>query len=920
MVRIKCYGRVKTAVIDPSPKRKFFAENDSFQACVLQEEKSSSYCNDVRADHFLELSDTIQMDNLCCSLRSGKVKSKQSKCTRSYKKRMLKYNLNSSLLQCECSNNCQYSPPAKKKLAKKKKRKPIGKNSQSTKKGLENVDKIKELSLNSKSDSFWAAMQPRWSSIYEHSLVIEKIENIEHLTNYDYESSLIAKKSAKNNKTSVDFELNKENQYSGKLLNPDVCNMSKTLSTNEVACRSTSFIDLGGSEVVPKNFENKISSQNVNASKIAVASVKNNRSSRGNLHKSREIHSKDKENLIISDQHKNVYDKLEISEVKKVAFLNDFSFSHATCKNLESDKIVTESRNANETLSSIAGMDKSKKKDRLSARTSESFSECVPSFFREKNKELFSSTPLSSPAPFHCVKAKMPKSDTSFNHSVQKIFTSCSPIITVKQKTEMSHQYDLSKISSSGHFYNSLRDQSAEFLTKQSRFLSVSSFKNLSISQRKNKTHSSLSHKIVKSKGNSCHQLSRSCESVSEAWKKFPFAAISYNSFAMAVQTSLSDCIKETGFEFTLTKLLEFCDQTAVIPFKEIYDWRHITIRKIGEGSYGEVFSLVQNKLSSVVKIVPFSEDSSNHDLLSIESVLSEIKVSRCLSELRNNKSNKTKNFNNLKSVRIVKGCYPEKMLSAWDKFNAEITSYNLRPDVFNEQQFFAIIELEYGGKDLSCFVLRNAAEAESILKQIAISLAIAEEVHSFEHRDLHLGNILVERNKSKSISYVLRGQTFFIPSNGIVVTIIDFTLSRILDNGCIFYNDLAADESLFNQNGDAQFEVYRATRNHLNNEWHNCLLYSNVLWLIFLCMKFQEHEYSRSSSKKHLESLKNIELFKQNLQPCKSAFDALTACNICTSIPGNGHNSKRKQTMKGKLIDRKSFQKSTSNLTASVI
>ncbi|GIY73317.1 hypothetical protein CDAR_530941 [Caerostris darwini] len=862
MVRIKCYGRVKTAVIDPSPKRKFFAENDSFQTCVLQDEKSSSYCNDARADHFLELSDTIQMDNLCCSLKSGK----------------------------------------------------------STKKGLENVDKIKELSLNSKSDSFWAAMQPRWSSIYEHSLVIEKIENIEHLTNYDYESSLIAKKSVKNNKTSVNFELNKENQYSGKLLNPDICNMSKTLTTNEVACRSTSFIDLGGSEVVPKNFEDKISSHNVNASKISVvASVKNNRSSRGNLHKSREIHSKDKENLIISDKHKNVYDKLEISEVKKVAFLNDFSFSHATCKNLESDKIVTESRNANETLSSIAGMDKSKKKGRHSARTPESFSECVPSFFREKNKELFSSTPLSSRAPFHCVKAKMPKSDTSFNHSVQKIFTSCSPIITVKQKTEMSHQYDLNKISS-GHFYNSLRDQSAEFLTKQSRFLSLSSFKNLSISQRKNKTHSSLSHKIVKSKGNSCHQLSRSCESVSEVWKKFPFAAISYNSFAMAVQTSLSDCIKETGFEFTLTKLLEFCDQTAVIPFKEIYDWRHITIRKIGEGSYGEVFSLVQNKLSSVVKIVPFSEDNSNHDLLSIESVLSEIKVSRCLSELRNNKSNKTKNFNNLKSVRIVKGCYPEKMLSAWDKFNAELTSYNLRPDLFNEQQFFAIIELEYGGKDLSCFVLRNAAEAESILKQTAISLAIAEEVHSFEHRDLHLGNILVERNKSKSISYVLRGQTFSIPSNGIVVTIIDFTLSRILDNGCIFYNDLAADESLFNQNGDAQFEVYRATRNHLNNEWHNCLLYSNVLWLIFLCVKFQEHEYSRSSSKKHLESLKNIELFKQNLQLCKSAFDALMACNICTSIPGNGHNSKRKQTMKGKLIDRKSFQKSTSNLTASVI
>ncbi|CAL1280794.1 unnamed protein product [Larinioides sclopetarius] len=92
----------------------------------------------------------------------------------------------------------------------------------------------------------------------------------------------------------------------------------------------------------------------------------------------------------------------------------------------------------------------------------------------------------------------------------------------------------------------------------------------------------------------------------------------------------------------------------------------------------------------------------------------------------------------------------------------------------------------------MSCFILRNAAEAESVLKQIAISLAIAEEAHLFEHRDLHLGNILVQRNASKTISYVLRGKAYSIPNHGLVVTIIDFTLSRVLHEGCIFYNDLA--------------------------------------------------------------------------------------------------------------------------------
>ncbi|GFV50642.1 hypothetical protein TNCV_2213051 [Trichonephila clavipes] len=208
---------------------------------------------------------------------------------------------------------------------------------------------------------------------------------------------------------------------------------------------------------------------------------------------------------------------------------------------------------------------------------------------------------------------------------------------------------------------------------------------------------------------------------------------------------------------------------------------------------------------------------------------------------------------------------------------------------------------------------LRNAAEAESVLKQIAISLAIAEEAHLFEHRDLHLGNILVQRNASKSISYVLRGQPFSIPNQGLIVTIIDFTLSRVLDDGCIFYNDLADDKSLFNQSGDLQFEIYRAIQFHLNNEWHKSLLYSNVLWLTFLCKKLLEYEYSRPSSKKHQIALKNIKVFEINLQTCKSALESLTACSIVTSIPDRDKDSLSLLNAKTKLIDRKSLQKSTS-------
>ncbi|GIY68036.1 hypothetical protein CEXT_202891 [Caerostris extrusa] len=233
----------------------------------------------------------------------------------------------------------------------------------------------------------------------------------------------------------------------------------------------------------------------------------------------------------------------------------------------------------------------------------------------------------------------------------------------------------------------------------------------------------------------------------------------------------------------------------------------------------------------------------------SIESVLSEVKILHCLRELRNNKINKTRNFCRLKSVHVVKGCYPDQMLFAWDKFDAIKTSCNIRPDIFNEQQLFAVIEMEYG-----------------------------------ERPDTFCG-----------------GQAFSIPSNGLIITIIDYTLSRLLDNGCIFYNNLADNESLFNQTGDYQFEVYKTLKLHLNNEWHNCLLYSNVLWLTFLCVKLLELEYSRPSSKKHQVSLKNLEILQHNLKLSKSAVECLTDCNIIAFILEESQNSKSKMCTKVK-------------------
>lgn len=89
--------------------------------------------------------------------------------------------------------------------------------------------------------------------------------------------------------------------------------------------------------------------------------------------------------------------------------------------------------------------------------------------------------------------------------------------------------------------------------------------------------------------------------------------------------------------------------------------------------------------------------------------------------------------------------------------------------------------------------------------------MAVAENELKFEHRDLHWGNILLTTvPKNKSITYKLDGEVFEIMTKGVEAAVIDFTLSRIENDGVVIFNDLSMDKELFTGDGDYQFEIYR--------------------------------------------------------------------------------------------------------------
>lgn len=106
----------------------------------------------------------------------------------------------------------------------------------------------------------------------------------------------------------------------------------------------------------------------------------------------------------------------------------------------------------------------------------------------------------------------------------------------------------------------------------------------------------------------------------------------------------------------------------------------------------------------------------------------------------------------------ILLGEYPKRLISEWKRFNKTKRSENDCPTSYSStDQLFLVFALSLGGKDLESYSVRSEKEAMSIFLQTALSLAVAEECLEFEHRDLHIGNLLIDKCSHKdTIRYIM--------------------------------------------------------------------------------------------------------------------------------------------------------------------
>ncbi|PNF40212.1 hypothetical protein B7P43_G08259, partial [Cryptotermes secundus] len=323
--------------------------------------------------------------------------------------------------------------------------------------------------------------------------------------------------------------------------------------------------------------------------------------------------------------------------------------------------------------------------------------------------------------------------------------------------------------------------------------------------------------------------------------------------------------------------VLQRCCQLAPISFSEAFPASYwSTCKKIGEGVYGEVF-FAEEQERSVLKVIPVEGDAivNGEPQKKFEEILSEIVIAMELSGLRNGTENRTCSFSEVKRCICVHGNYPEELIRLWEDYDNCKGSENDSPRMFKEDQLYIILVLAFGGCDLEAHFFSTVEQSHSVFIQTGCALAVAEQVLEFEHRDLHWGNVLVLPTAEKNVTFRICGKEYSIPTKGVQVTIIDFTLSRMAYDGCSIYNDLSKDPELFTSEGDYQFEVYRLMQKHTLNNWQHFKPYTNLLWLHYLLDKMCTMvNYNCKSSRSHKQGMKMLEKLQHIVLTYKSAQD----------------------------------------------
>ncbi|KAL4400122.1 histone H3T3 kinase [Malassezia pachydermatis] len=329
-----------------------------------------------------------------------------------------------------------------------------------------------------------------------------------------------------------------------------------------------------------------------------------------------------------------------------------------------------------------------------------------------------------------------------------------------------------------------------------------------------------------------------------------------------SLSTAMADLSLQTP---ELTSLLSSVDQQSPLSFDTMVTElaRQGPLIKIGEASYSDVYQCtpIDGRPARVMKVIALDSGSLDElprglTLSPYSSVEREVRLTKALSQPTRTWSAHTVH---LHRACVVRGKYPDELLRAWDAFKTTYPSRseNARPDTLPLQQLYALLMMDDAGQELEHVHFTSWTQRAAVFWQTACALAMAERDLGFEHRDLHLSNILVRLDEpttpqdmaTSSANLVEFMAARHAPAcTGVRATMIDYALSRIQQGDEIWAYDFS-DESIFTGQGDSQYEVYRTMRRLVANDWRDATPMTNVLVRILHMLTYSGSSFCSNDS-----------------------------------------------------------------------
>lgn len=126
-----------------------------------------------------------------------------------------------------------------------------------------------------------------------------------------------------------------------------------------------------------------------------------------------------------------------------------------------------------------------------------------------------------------------------------------------------------------------------------------------------------------------------------------------------------------------------------------------------------------------------------------------------------------------------------------------------------------------------------------SVCYQVMLGLAVAEALYEYEHRDLHLHNIMVRRTTSPYLGFLVRSRSHRVATHGMRAFIIDNTFARARVGGQHYFTHLSGKLTKLAQayldkrdTLTEQDRVYVRMFQTAKHDWAQWMPQSNLYWM----------------------------------------------------------------------------------------